>query len=141
VKELKKLRKDKEVVIDVKMDRTEVQFEELKGSSQELLLDQIKVNAGQFKISFRNEAYLCFDSATKEILLQRRSLKTGALETRACKLSSVSKLHIFMDQSSLEIFINDGEEVFTARYFPNPQDETIRFYGDAAFRLTKWNLG
>ncbi|MBS4177691.1 glycoside hydrolase family 32 protein [Lederbergia citrea] len=141
VEELQKLRKDKVVAKVDKMEGNHVQFDGVNGLSSELLLDLLKVKAGKFQISFRGEAHLSFDLDKKEISLQRRHLKTGALETRTCKISSVSKLHIFMDHSSLEIFINDGEEVFTARYFPNPKDETIIFHGEAEFRLTKWNLG
>lgn len=46
-----------------------------------------------------------------------------------------------MDYSSLEIFVNDGEEVFAARYFPNPKNDTIIIRGEAECNLTKWNLG
>lgn len=138
--ELKTLRKDMlEVKID-KLDRNPVYIE--GSQSSELLLEFLNMKKGSFQISFRNEANLILDSDKKEIRLQRKNLKTGTLETRNCKISSVSKLHIFMDHSSLEIFINEGEEVFTARYFPNPKDDTIIIHGEAAeFTLTKWNLG
>ncbi|ETI66846.1 sucrose-6-phosphate hydrolase [Neobacillus vireti] len=133
VDELKKLRKDK-IVVENKGKQIES-----NGVSAELLLNFVK--AGSFQISFRNEAYLYFDSDKQEVYLQRRDLKTGALETRTCKQASVSKLQIFMDHSSLEIFVNEGEEVFTTRYFPNPNDDTIIFHGEAEFEWTKWNLG
>jgi beta-fructofuranosidase len=133
VEELKKLRKD-----EIEVETTGDQFH-IAALSAELLLTSLV--AGSFQISFRNEAHLCFDSDKKEISLHRRNLKTGALETRTCKLASVFMLHIFMDHSSLEIFINEGEEVFTARYFPHPHDDSIIFNGEAKFNLTKWNLG
>lgn len=140
VEELKKLRKDKVMYENVKIEGNQIQFDEVKGLSVELFLDSVKVETGKFKISFRNEAFLHYDSVQKEISLQRRNLKTGSLETRNCKISSLSNLHIFMDHSSLEIFINNGEEVFTVRYFPDPKDITIFFHGNADFSLTKWHL-
>lgn len=133
VEELKKLRKDK-VVVEAAGDQFQID-----AASAELLLTSLKT--GSFQLTFRNEAQLCFDSDKKEISLHRRNLKTGDLETRTCKITSVSMLQIFMDHSSLEIFINEGEEVFTARYFPHPNEEGILIKGEAEFSLTKWNLG
>lgn len=141
VEELEKLRKDQVVVEVDKIEKNQVQFDGINGKSIELLLDSLKVKSERFQITFRGEADLIFDVNKQEISLQRKNLKTGALETRTCQIHTLSKLHIFMDHSSLEIFINDGEEVFTSRYFPNPQDETILFDGDAEFILSKWKLG
>lgn len=141
VEELRKLRKDKTVWENVKVQGDPFQLDGVNGLSVELLLDLLKVNIGPFQISFRNEAYLILDPDKREISLRRKNFRTGALESRTCKISSISKLHIFMDHSSLEIFINDGEEVFTARYFPSQKDDTIIFHGEAEFSLSKWNLG
>ncbi|KAB2330304.1 sucrose-6-phosphate hydrolase [Bacillus mesophilum] len=127
VEELKKLRKDQALVKN----------NEFEAVSAELILD-FKKN-GPFKITFRNEASLSYDTA--KLTLKRRNLKTGEAESRTCKLASVSKLHIFMDHSSLEIFINDGEEVFTARYFPDSENVIVSFEGEAEFTLIKWDLG
>lgn len=127
VKELEKLRKNQVVV----------ETNKFEGISAELMVDFEKT--GPFKISFRNEAYLSFDE--ERLTLKRRNLMTGDLEARTCKVASVSKLQIFMDHSSLEIFINDGEEVFTARYFPDPNDAMISMEGEAEFKLIKWSLG
>ncbi len=39
--------------------------------------------------------------------------------TRSVACDTVTKLQIFKDTSSIEIFVNEGEEVFTTRFFPN----------------------
>ncbi|MEK4870263.1 sucrose-6-phosphate hydrolase [Niallia sp. FSL W8-1348] len=127
VKELEKLRKNQVVV----------ETNKFEGISAEFIIDFVKT--APFRISFRNEAYLSFDA--ERLTLKRRNLMTDDLESRTCKIASVSKLQIFMDHSSLEIFINDGEEVFTARYFPNPNDAMISMEGEAEFKLIKWSLG
>lgn len=132
VEELKKLRKN-EVVIET--IETQNQIEAI---SAELLLTSLK--SGSFQISFRNEAQLCFDPNKEEVSLHRRNIKTGGIETRTCIMPSVSILHIFIDHSSLEIFINEGEEVFTARYFPQQEDKSIIFHGEADFKVIKWDL-
>ncbi|MFE4524528.1 glycoside hydrolase family 32 protein [Cytobacillus firmus] len=138
VEELKKLRKDKTELHDVEINGERLQLDGIGGKTAELLLKFFK-NI-RFKMDFRNEASLTYNPDQKEIQLHRRNVRTGMQESRICKISSLSKLHVFMDQSSLEIFINGGEEVFTARYFPDPEDETIFFSGDAGFSVSMWNL-
>jgi len=140
VKELKKLRKDKMELQNIEINGESLQLDGLSGKTAELMLESLKNVRGMFKIDFRNEASLTYNPDQKEIQLQRRNVKTGMQESRTCKISSLSELHVFMDQSSLEIFINGGEEVFTARYFPDPEDETIFFSGDAGFSVSMWNL-
>ncbi|MEH6988236.1 glycoside hydrolase family 32 protein [Cytobacillus firmus] len=140
VEEFKKLRKEKTEFHDVKINGANLQLDGLSGKTLELMLESFKNVKGIFKMDFRNEASLTYNPGQKEIQLQRRNVKSGMQESRICKISNLSKLHVFMDQSSLEIFINGGEEVFTARYFPDPENETILFSGDAGFSASMWNL-
>ncbi|MBX0357988.1 sucrose-6-phosphate hydrolase [Halobacillus sp. Nhm2S1] len=51
-------------------------------------------------------------------------------------------LRLFIDQSSLEIFINGGEEVFTSRIYPQAEEEHILFtsLGSTTFSVEKWDL-
>ena len=51
-------------------------------------------------------------------------------------------LRIFMDSSSIEIFVNEGEEVFSARIFPtNPQNGIELFATDTCrAKLTKYEV-
>ncbi|GHI01606.1 sucrose-6-phosphate hydrolase [Neobacillus kokaensis] len=133
--ELKNLRKD-EVFFDYG------KHDSLDGvCAAEMELDFAEPVDGTFEINFRGEAVLSYDSSKLEISLQRRNMKTGLSEKRVCMLDKLSKLQIFMDHSSLEIFVNGGQEMFTARYFPQPEDQTISFNGTASFRLKKWSLG
>jgi len=47
---------------------------------------------------------------------------------RSVYLEELKKLHIFVDTSSIEIFINDGEEVFTSRFYPNKTKINIEVF-------------
>ncbi|MFP3513601.1 GH32 C-terminal domain-containing protein, partial [Peribacillus sp. SIMBA_075] len=62
---------------------------------------------------------------------------------RKCRMDAdVYKFHLFVDSSSVEIFVNDGEEVFTARIFPDIRSQEIRFFakgGGAEFKAVKWD--
>ncbi|WP_340105298.1 glycoside hydrolase family 32 protein [Rhodohalobacter sp. 8-1] len=54
------------------------------------------------------------------------------------------KLHIFVDWSSVEVFINGGEQVITSRIFPDPGSTGVSLFadgGDASLAgLTFWPL-
>ncbi|OIK11299.1 sucrose-6-phosphate hydrolase [Bacillus sp. MUM 13] len=140
VEELRKLRKNEAVCEKVQTEEGELQLKNVNTSSAELLFSGIKAESGTYSITFRNEASLEYDADKKELSLHRRSMKTNDIETRTCSLHFIYKIHVFMDHSSLEIFVNDGEEVFTARYFPVKENESIVFKGHAEFQLTKWAL-
>lgn len=55
------------------------------------------------------------------------------------------RLHVFLDRSSLEAFVNDGEVVLTDRIYPSPEREGIELYSTAAsgkvISLLIWKLG
>jgi len=54
------------------------------------------------------------------------------------------KLHIFVDASSVEVFVNDGERVFTDLVFPSSDSRGVEFFqseSDARVRSAQvWTL-
>ncbi len=140
VKELNKLRKNNTSISDLVIDNDTGMHAEIKGECLELKLDSIQLSGVQFQINIRNEAIFIYDQGKREASLQRRNVRTNLMETRTCRLESLEKLQIFIDTSSIEIFINDGEETFTSRYFPKLSEEKIIFSGEAQFNLMKWDL-
>ena len=50
----------------------------------------------------------------------------------------VTSLRLFVDSSSVECFVNDGEAVATLRVFPSSDEKTIRYEGGTA-RIRGWN--
>lgn len=57
-------------------------------------------------------------------------------------LERVGKLHIFVDRSSVEAFVNDGEHVLTDRIYPSLKSDELELFGGAAKvkRLRAWKL-
>jgi fructan beta-fructosidase len=55
------------------------------------------------------------------------------------------KLHVFLDRSSVEVFVNDGEVVLTDRIYPSPESNGMELYSEAGrgkvASLTVWKLG
>lgn len=58
---------------------------------------------------------------------------------RRNKCGKVRNLKILADVSSLEIFINDGEVVFTSRYYPAKEQRGIRIKGEN-IKATIWEM-
>ena len=139
LEEYKQLR-NHAVNMQVRTEGDKLQLDQVKGKAMELVLQEMEVEGERFVITFRDEATLLYETSKNEISLQRTNLKTGSIEIRTCQIEELSKLHIFMDQSSLEIFINDGEEVFTLRYFPSVEDKSVVFEGRGSWRLEKWEI-
>lgn len=52
--------------------------------------------------------------------------------TRGIRISEIRKLEIITDASSVEVFINEGEEVFTSRIYP--------MYGKLALKVTEGDV-
>ena len=59
--------------------------------------------------------------------------------------SSRVKLHIFLDRSSVEVFVNDGEVVLTDRIYPSPGSNGIELYSNGGqgkvLSLSIWKVG
>jgi len=84
-----------------------------------------------------------YDEAKKEIVVDRSGMKLtfneeeGFSRTRPLE-AGLNHLRIFVDASSIEIFVNDGDAVFTSRVFPTEEEHHFRVRGDVFPRL--WTL-
>ncbi|WP_110932812.1 glycoside hydrolase family 32 protein [Paenibacillus bouchesdurhonensis] len=151
VKELEKLRKD-EVTAQAVLRSETKSFTGLQGTNYELVCEFSEADAERFGIEFRagstERTALTYDRNAKKIILDR-SLSGQTIESeygseRRCSLDAETiKFQLFVDASSVEIFVNDGEEVFTSRIFPSEDSTQIRFFahgGSAACRASLWRI-
>ena len=77
-------------------------------------------------IQLRNEIFIQYDAETQVLSVSRTDWETGERETRERTLQSpLQHLNAWMDYSSLELFVNEGEEVFTLRFFT--EEEALDF--------------
>lgn len=87
---------------------------------------------------------VCFGEAmtlrcdTDGLTLSRLNLRSGEPEHRYW-LGQVERLQILTDRSSVEIFINDGEGVMSARYFP-AEEACMTWEGEAMLSVDYWQL-
>jgi beta-fructofuranosidase len=142
VQELKDLRAGKAIEHEVEMQGESLQLEGVSGKAVELVLEEIDVSDGWFDLTIGGAARVTYSKRQNTITLERQSYVDGVVEKRQCYLEKLHSLHVFIDTSSLEIFINGGEETFTARFYPAPNDETIRFGTSkkSSFTIKKWDL-
>ena len=97
------------------------------------------------------ETVLGFTPETKEVFVDRtRSGEVsfapefpGPVKAFLQQNSRV-KLHIFLDRSSVEVFVNDGEVVLTDRIYPSPGSDGIELYSSEGrgkvLSLSIWKL-
>jgi sucrose-6-phosphate hydrolase SacC (GH32 family) len=50
--------------------------------------------------------------------------------------SRLVRLHVFVDHSSVEVFINEGETVLTALVFPQVPYQSVLLSADAGIEVT-----
>lgn len=150
VPELQALRQTKSELEDLLNDQTK-SYDLFEGVSYELICEFENQDAEEFGVQLRagekEETVIKYNRAEQKIILDRtRSGKPVAAEygtTRKCRfVGDKVKFQIFVDVSSVEIFVNDGQEVFTARIFPEPESRQIRFFaskGKASVKAVKWD--
>ncbi len=86
---------------------------------------------------------IAYDDGAKSITVDRSGLKRrfniaeGEQRTRILP-KGLFHLRIFIDRSSVEIFVNDGDAVFSSRIFPAKGEDRLRIEGDASVHL--WEL-
>lgn len=83
-----------------------------------------------------------YSEKTRDITIDRsrmtRRINPEAGESRVRNLpGGLKHLRIFIDRSSVEIFVNDGDVVFTSRVFPVNGEDHFTMKGDAFLRMWK----
>ncbi|MFP7495013.1 sucrose-6-phosphate hydrolase [Terribacillus saccharophilus] len=149
VKEMELLRKESYTAVHTVQD-SEILIDEMYGSSYELHCAIHMEGAAKAGITFRTgdteETLLYYDTLSKYLILDRtRSGQTMENDTGSIRRYALDAkmidLHLFVDQSSVEVFINDGEAVMTARIFPAKDSNGVAFFtegGKATFDAVHW---
>ena len=105
-----------------KMLVIDVTFDILNSDSKELGL---KING-----SDEEELVLKYDTDASQLTIDCSKYGKEQDSTRKADVSKNSKLslRVFLDRSSIEVFINDGEAVITSRIYPQKNIDNIEFF-------------
>lgn len=136
VEELKKIRSDSQLIVS-----SEINFED------ELIELELTPNQDEFKLVFSNNLgdELVFKKSDAQFLFDRSKSGKVDFNEEFGKIHemeeldlSIEKIQVFLDRSSIEIFINKGQLVFTQLIFPNRPISNLKTYGiDEKVRVHK----
>ena len=149
VKELELLRGEKISYENLSLNEA-TKLDGVRGEVGELLAAIDLAESKNFSIELRSsdeeKTVLSFDKATGIIKLNRDKSGKDLTGEREVKISPADemKLQIFIDRSSLEIFVNDGEAVLSTRLYPKENAQDIVFVPTqdalSLTRVTFYNL-
>ena len=72
---------------------------------------------------------ITYHPETQILEVSRKNWANGEIQIRQLILSELSELQIFSDNSSAEIFVNNGAAVFSMRYFTSGKNLEIEYAG------------
>ena len=122
--ELKKLRNKK-----INIEKNKAECIQIPPASE----IEMDIRPGDFRLSLFNDEtglggiIINFDDVKKEISIDRSGMtnrfnvSNGEIMSRPLE-DGLSHLRLFIDKSSVEIFVNDGDAVFSSRVFPTEKE-------------------
>lgn len=116
VKELERMRKDGVT------ESLDDEFELPVSACFELKLS-LETPEEEFELILRESAFLCYKGG---ILTLDLNVCGAGRSIRGVQIAGIRSLRILSDASSLELFVNDGEEVFTTRIYDSMTDLHVK---------------
>lgn len=102
---------------------------------------EVQVNGKIKKLTLFDNMNLEFDEQSSLLTLERPNYGDGRTERRSCLLpNGLSSLQMFVDHSSVEIFVNQGEAVFTSRMFSAEGVSSLQIEGFEDLEIAVWTL-
>ncbi|MBP1918497.1 glycoside hydrolase family 32 protein [Youngiibacter multivorans] len=87
---------------------------------------RLEGNVETFDLLYRNEIKIRFEAVGRRFIVERTNWATSLRETRSVTLDgNLKSIEIYTEETSMEIFINSGEEVFSLRYFAKEDDRKV----------------
>lgn len=132
VKEMETLRGECATHLNLSLAE-ETELDGVEGDVGELLVEVDLKNNPIFSINLRagedEKTALTYNAVEGKLILDRTQSGLGPKDVREAVLQKSDKLslRIFLDKSSVEIFANDGEAVFTSRIYPKETSQKILF--------------
>lgn len=152
IEELKKLRSGHVEYKSIEVNNQELDLEGIAGDVAELIVEFDLVDAEEFGVKLRcsadgkEETVIKYKTEDKLLSFDRNKAGLGGGGVRHCLIENDGrlKLHFFIDKSSIEMFVNDGQEVFSSRIYPDQDSKKIKFFArngkTIINKIKKWNL-
>lgn len=79
-----------------------------------------------------HHTFVCYDDLARRVVVDQRLAAHGNRGYRAAPFDgNTLKLRLFIDRGSVEVFVNDGEEVLTSFSFPAEGPRSLRLAAEA----------
>ena len=130
--ELKALRKDGQSIVckgKAAIDRGT--------ASLELLMDNLSGQAVSCEIG--NILKISYRKESKAMRIQRKRWDAPGYDEKTLLLGSLDNMHIFLDYSTAEIFLNNGKTVFTSKAYFDANTK-IQVFSDGEMKIKTWLL-
>lgn len=132
-----------EKIRDCKIEKTinvkgKCEFDDLNGAVFEMIIDFENIE-NEFIFFLREDTSISY-SVEEGVLFLKHGKSGYGRNERKVRLNRLSTLQIFSDHSSLEIFINGGEEVMTSRVYPIGNNMKMGFDGRFEANIRKWSI-
>ncbi|MCS4316842.1 MULTISPECIES: glycoside hydrolase family 32 protein [Serratia] len=97
-----------------------------------LTLNVAASDAERYGIVIGTAARLYVDNQTHRLVLERCSEDPGLCGCRSVPLpeADILSLHVFIDRSSLEVFVNHGEACLTSRIYPTDGQRSVTLFAE-----------
>ena len=120
----------------------------LDSKNVEIDLDLSMENSKNIELKFRfNDEYisLIYDKESEVCIIDRNNMELGGRGTRKFRLKADKslKLHMFIENSVMEIYYQDGLETTTLMYFPKSNDFKIELKTNSKVKINQlkvWEL-
>lgn len=100
---------------------------ELPSTESEIIVKWPEGCTEDFKLSLREEVVLFYETSRKRLTIERTAWYTGKRETRSVMLKeTLSSLQFFLEATTMEVFVNEGKETFSLRYFTQKPSMKIK---------------
>lgn len=90
-----------------------------------------------FDLLLRQDTQLNYDG---QVLTLKHGASGYGRRKRQTKIEQITSLQIFVDTSSIEIFVNNGEYVLSTRVYPEPGADQIKIQSASTGTVTYWDL-
>lgn len=156
ISEIGNYRKNEVVYSNIVLDGNKI-LEGIEGQSLELKLNIDMKDAKTFGIKVlkgdKQEVTMYFDKDKEEftfdrtlngeLLIGEENIFRGYRKADVALINNQLSLDIFIDRSSVEIFINNGEKTMTSTVFPSKESVGIEFFSEGEVKMTnlcKWDI-
>lgn len=115
---------------------------ELNSDLQEIMINIDQFEGREFSLQFPDRWKLTYTLEQGVVSFERTRFDSSEIEIRHCLIEHVDRIHILQDRSSVEIFLNNGEKVFTSRYYSNSDHYScvVAVGGTLAVQWQNWEL-